>query len=223
MNAESATFYEAEYIDNIYMSKYQYSNKTTYYQKARFFRKTGTNEFAYCIEPLNFFNENSTYESTISPSYLSEYQKEMIKRIAYFGYGYKNHTDVKWYAITQLMIWQYAEPSRGKYYFTDTLNGSIINPYNQEKNEILSLVNNYGTLPNTNNNTYIIRENQTLTIDGGEVLSNFSSNDPHITINGSELTISNLEEGEYEFELSRNDYNYNKPLIFYQSSNNKKR
>ena len=110
MNAESATFYEAEYIDNIYMSKYQYSNKTTYYQKARFFRKTGTNEFAYCIEPLNFFNENSTYESTISPSYLSEYQKEMIKRIAYFGYGYKNHTDVKWYAITQLMIWQYAEP-----------------------------------------------------------------------------------------------------------------
>ncbi len=219
MNAESATFYEAEYIDNIYMSKYQYSNQTTYYQKARFFRKTGTNEFAYCIEPLNFFNENSTYESTISPSYLSEYQKEMIKRIAYFGYGYKNHTDVKWYAITQLMIWQYAEPSRGKYYFTDTLNGSIINPYNQEKNEILSLVNNYGTLPNTNNNTYIIRENQTLTIDGGEVLSNFSSNDPHITINGSELTISNLEEGEYEFELSRNDYNYNKPLIFYQSSN----
>ena len=57
VNAESATFYEAEYIDNIYMSKYQYSNNTIYYQKARFFRKSDTGEAAYCIEPFTFFNE----------------------------------------------------------------------------------------------------------------------------------------------------------------------
>ena len=43
VKAETATFYEAEYIDGIYMSKYNFTTKTTYYQKARFFRKNGTN------------------------------------------------------------------------------------------------------------------------------------------------------------------------------------
>ena len=42
VSAESANFYEAEYIDNIYMVKYQPSTKTKYYQKARFFRRTIT-------------------------------------------------------------------------------------------------------------------------------------------------------------------------------------
>ena len=35
-------------------------------------------------------------------------KKTKISMIAHFGYGYKNHTDVKWYAITQFMIWQAA-------------------------------------------------------------------------------------------------------------------
>ena len=80
VNAETANFYEAEYIDNIYMSKYQYSNNTIYYQKARFFRKSDTGEAAYCIEPFNFFNEYSTYESTMDPYNLSEEQKITIKQ-----------------------------------------------------------------------------------------------------------------------------------------------
>ena len=64
VKAETATFYEAEYIDGIYMSKYNFTTKTTYYQKARFFRKNGTNEFAYCIEPFSFFTD------TLSPIFL---------------------------------------------------------------------------------------------------------------------------------------------------------
>ena len=74
-------------------------------RKARFFRKSDTGEAAYCIEPFTFFNENSTYESTLNPYNLSQEQKMRIERIAHFGYGYKNHTDAKWYAITQMMIW----------------------------------------------------------------------------------------------------------------------
>lgn len=219
VNAESATFYEGEYIDNIYMSKYQYSTNTIYYQKARFFRKSDTNEFAYCIEPFNFFNEGSTYQSVVNPYNLSASQKQRIERIAHFGYGYKNHTDVKWYAITQMMIWEAADPSSGSYYFTDYLNGNKIYPYQSEIAEINNLVNTYDVLPLMNEKTYDIIENQTILIDGGDILNYYNTNDNRIKKQGNSILINNLTEGIYEFSLSRNDNTYNKPVIFYQSYN----
>ena len=144
--AQTTNFYEGEYIEGIWMNKYNPSNNTIYYQKARFFRQTNTNEFAYCIEPFSFFNETSQYESTINPYNLSSEQLNRISQIAHFGYNYKNHNDPKWYAITQFMIWQVSDPT-GDYYFTDSLNGNRINPYINEINEINRLINSYTTIP----------------------------------------------------------------------------
>ena len=93
--AYAESFYEAEYIDNIYLSKYIYSTNRIHYQKARFFRKTGTNEIAYCIEPFRFFEENSTYQQSTNVENLSQEQINRIKKIAYFGYGYQNHQEQK--------------------------------------------------------------------------------------------------------------------------------
>ena len=214
--AEDASFYEGEYIDNIYMNKYQYSTNTIYYQKARFFRKSDTGEFAYCIEPFNFFNDYAPYESTINPNNLSSYQIDRISKIAHFGYGYSNHTDSKWYAITQMMIWKTADPNSGDYYFTDSLNGNRVDYYTGEMNEIEALIANYEIIPSINNQTYTIVEDQELTInDTNQVLNNYHSND--LTINNNSITINNLKEGEYNYNLSRQDNFYNKPLIFYQS------
>lgn len=217
VNAESATFYEAEYIDGIYMSKYQYSNNTIYYQKARFFRKSDTGEAAYCIEPFKFFNEYSTYESTINPYNLSWEQKTRIERIAHFGYGYKYHTDAKWYAITQMMIWETADPYSGSFYFTDSLNGNKIFPYQDEINEINNLVNSYDVLPDINNKSFDIVENQVLVENGGQIINYYSCDDSKVSINYNDVVIKDLTEGEYTFTLYRNDNNYNSPAIFYQS------
>ena len=219
VSAESATFYEAEYIDNIYMSKYQYSNNTIYYQKARFFRKSDTQEAAYCIEPFTFFNENSVYESTLNPYNLSQEQKTRIERIAHFGYGYKNHTDVKWYAITQMMIWETADPNSGTFFFTDYLNGNKIYPYQDEMNEINYLVNTYDIIPSINNQTYNIVEGQDFYKSSEEIMKFYSSNDNRVNLSYGDIKISNLSEGEYDFTLYRNDNNYNNPVIFYQSYN----
>ena len=218
VHAESATFYEAEYIDNIYMSKYQYSTKTTYFQKARFFRKNGTNEFAYCIEPFIFFNDNSNYESTINPSNLNQAQKQKISRIAHFGYGYSGHEDIKWYAITQMMIWRIADPGSGLYYFTDTLNGNEINPYENEIKEINYLVDTYENIPVYNKN-YITYEEGNLVIEGNNMLKYYKSNDNRIKIDGNRIKVDKLKEGDYNFTLTRNDNNYNHPIIFYQANN----
>jgi hypothetical protein len=218
VNAESAEFYEAEYIDGIYMNKKSNNSKTIYYQKARFFRQYGTNDFAYCIEPFMFFNENYTYESTTTPYNLSEEQIKKISEIAYFGYGYKNHTDEKWYAITQMMIWQEAD-SNGEYYFTNGLNGPRINPYESEIAEINALVNDYDTLPSFANKEFTSVLNNDVTItDTNNVISKFKSNFKNYTIDNNNITLSKLKETSYCLTFYKDEEQiYNTPLIFYQA------
>ncbi len=219
VKAETTQFYEAEYIDGIYMNKYQYSTKKIFYQKARFFRKNDTNEYAYCIEPFSSFNGNSQYESTLNPENLTSAQIDRISKIAYFGYGYGNHQDPKWYAITQFMIWQESDTS-GDYYFTDSLNGNRVNYFLEEINEINSLINNYNKLPSFANKSYTTVEDWTLTLeDENNVLNLFNTSNQEITINNNTLTIKKLKEGSYNFQLFKNTSNYQKPIIFYQSSN----
>ena len=74
-------FYEGEYIDGIYMNKQKTEISAIYYQKARFFRQVGTNQFAYCIDPFIFFTEGSTYEETINPNNLTQQQKKGLQRL----------------------------------------------------------------------------------------------------------------------------------------------
>ena len=216
--AEEATFYEAEYIDGIYMKKYNPYNKITYYQTARFFRKTNTNEFAYCIEPFAFFNHLDTYTSTLNPNNLSTSQIDKISKIAHFGYGYKNHTDVKWYAITQFMIWQAADPN-GDYYFTDTLSGNRITLFEAEINEINNLVNTYTKLPSINNKTYTIVEDNPLMIeDTNKIINSFKIDDKKVSIKGNTINITPLKEGTYTFTAYKQENVYNQPYIFYQAN-----
>lgn len=219
VHAETTSFFEAEYIRGIYESKYMYSNNTIYYQTARFFRKSDTHMFAYCIEPFTFFNEGATYESTITPNNLTNEQKDRISKIAHFGFYYKNHTDDYWYAVTQMMIWQVADTTNGETYFTDRLNGNRVNIYQDEMNEINNLVNNYNTLPDTNNKTYIFKEGEEIKLSGGNIISNYKSNDERVKIEGNNIVIEDLKEGDYSFTLERNDLNFNRPTIFYQSNN----
>ena len=212
-------FYEAEYIDGIYMNKYQYSNNTIYYQKARFFRKKNTNEFAYCIEPFKFFNENSEYHTTLTPDNLTENQKNRIAKIAHFGYGYKNHTNNKWYAITQMMIWQEADKTNGEFYFSEELNGERKNLYQSEINEINKLINDYDKNPTLVNETFYTVEGTNIAItDTRYVLNNYKTDSNIITISGNTVSYINPKKGEYEFTFKRDESMYNKPTIFYQTN-----
>ena len=204
VHAESAYFYEGEYIDGIYMNKYQYSTKKTFYQKARFFRKTDTDEYAYCIEPFQFFNEGTQYESTITPYNLTESQKDRISKIAYFGYGYGTHTSTKWYAITQFMIWQ-ASDQTGDYYFTDSLNGNRVDYFSEEINEINYLIDNYNKLPSIAGKEFTTVEGWDLTIeDYNNALSNYQSNQKELVLEGNYIKLNKPKTGEYNYTLIRN-------------------
>ena len=199
VNAETYNFYEGDYIDGIWITKEK--GGTKYYQKARFFMQSNRpGRFAYCIEPFEMFDEESSYSRSVNPNTLSDEQKTRLKLIAYFGYNYQNHTDPKWYAISQYMIWKEADPS-GDIYFTDSLNGNRIEAFANEINEINALINNYYTLPSIANMEVNMVENSSITLtDTNNVLSNYTSNNPDAYINGNTLTINNLKEGEYTIE-----------------------
>lgn len=195
------------------MNKYDYNTKITYYQKARFFRQTNTNEFAYCIEPFTMFNENSSYNSTQTPYNLTQTQIDRISKIAHFGYGYKDHTGPIWYAVTQFMIWQ--ESANGDYYFTNKLNGDRIIIFQSSINEINKLIDNYNKMPSFDDEYTLISGNELIL---EKDLNNITVTGDNFRIEDNKLIINPTIEGEYTYNLVKNDDFYNKPYIFYQSN-----
>ena len=136
-------FYEGEYINNIWMVRK--NSKRLIYQTARFLKRSSDNQFAYCVEPFTIINAQQGY-TEIDPNTISPNTWERVSLLAYYGYGYGNHTDPKWYPITQIMIWKAIDPS-SDFYFTDSLNGNRINIFQAEMAEIESLIQRYYTQP----------------------------------------------------------------------------
>lgn len=213
-------FYEGEYIPNVWMNKKNPQDGLIYYNQARFIRETATGNIAYCLEPFVYFSEDTNYTPSTDHTKLSESQKFYITLIAYYGYGYQNHTEGKWYALTQMMIWEMVEP-KAKYYFSSTKNGAAEDMFSKEREEINSLVNNFTKDTFLHNKTFTIVANQTFQqTDFNNVLGNYTSTDPKLSIN----KIMNLAEttklpaGTYTFTIERKTTNHNKPVFFYQSS-----
>ncbi len=173
VEAVSHEFYEAEYIDGVYMIRE--TGTTRYYQKARFFRRSHDGRTAYCLEPFVSFDPNhSWYEQNLYSPYLSEDVQKRIMQIASFGYGYQHHTDPVWYAVTQLMIWQEVDPMHS-FYFTDTLNGNRTNIYDDKIAEINALIDRYNQLPSFAEQTFYGVVGQEIVItDTNQVLDQYT-------------------------------------------------
>ena len=180
--AKTTSFYEGEYIPNIWMNRKNNQSGIIYYNQARIFREANTNNIAYCIEPFIFFNENYSYTGTTTPNNFTQQQIEDMILISHFGYGYGNHLEQKWYAITQFMLWKTAEPN-ATYYFSNYKNGPPITMFESEINEITSLINNYKKDLSFNNQTYTIVENQKITItDTNNIINTFKVTSNNATI-----------------------------------------
>lgn len=215
MNVNAESFYEGSYVDDIYVTKEK--GGTKYYQRARFFNQSGTGQFSYCIEPFAMFNENSNYTSSIVADNLSNEQMDRIKKIIYFGYQYGNHTDAKWYAITQYMVWKEADPS-GNIYFTNGLNGNRIDRFQGEIDEINNLINNYQKRPSFSDKAIFIVEGETFKLqDSQNALADFLGDSNKVAINGNELTLTNFSEGTYTLNFSKQEANHGVVPLFFNS------
>lgn len=218
VSASNEKFYEGEYIQGIWVNRVT-SNNIIYYQQFRVQRQKGTNDFAYCLEPFIPINENESYTSSTTPDNLTTEQAKKISLIAHFGYHYTNHYDIKWYAITQLMIWKTVMPN-ADFYFTDKLNGNRINLFQDEINEINYLIDNYEKEPSFNNQTfhYVVGQKIVIT-DYNQTINNYHITNGIGEINNNQLLVSSLKKGDYNLTLEKKDNYYNKPIIFYNSKN----
>lgn len=215
VKAESADFYEAEYLNNIY--EVRFDGVTKHYQRAQFFRRTRDNKAAYCLQPFVSFDPNNGHYNAINKApTLSNETWRRITDIAGFGYGYPGHTDEKWYAITQMMIWKAIEPNH-QFYFTDTLNGNRIDPYEQEIAEIEKLISDNKILPSFANQTYygIVGKSITLT-DTNQVLQYYTTplfgESSH---NGNTFTFKNNNPTCHQQIFYRSTTHDNDDVFFY--------
>lgn len=115
------------------------------------------------------------------------------------------------------MIWQ-ETVENGEIFFTETLNGKKIYPYQNEINEIYSLVNNSKIKPSFIYDNHIVVEGSNLLLeDTNNILNQYKTN--KASINNNHLTIENISKENNTITLQREYNNYQKPHIFYQSYN----
>ena len=143
-----------------------------------------------------------------------------IKKIAFFGYGYPNHNEEKWYAVAQYMIWKTADQVNGEVYFTSGLNGPKIVAYQAEIQEIENLIESYDKKLNIEDRIVYLIEGRAMNIYVGEEMSRYHVISNEFKTRGDYLVPkTDVKEGEYRITFHRSEDNFENPIIFYQSSN----
>ncbi len=222
----------SEYISNVYEKKIK-PDGTGRYQQAKFIRRSEDNQFVYCLQPFVDIDNNLPYYDVIREDYarvlnFTEEQWERISLLAYYGYQYNqngyDHSEHKWYAITQLMIWRTTNPE-SDFYFTDTLNGNRTSKFDGEMAELESLVANHYKIPSLEKNiTLPIGQTKELT-DSNGVLSNFTitgTENVTASISGNSLSITanSIGEGKVTFEKKATKYEIPPIVYFSEHSQN---
>ena len=216
----------SEHISNIYVKKLK-ADGSGKYQQARFIRRSEDNAFVYCLQPFVEIDNNLPYYNIARSDYelylnMTKEQFRKINLYAYYGYGYGNHTDQKWYAITQVMVWRTADPS-SQFFFTNTLNGTRNDSlFASEIAELESLVNTHYVKPefdNVNNIKLPITNTISLNDKNGKLSEYRISDQKNVSANisGNTLNITATGIGNASISLIKRDTKFSVPPIVYFS------
>lgn len=211
---------KSQWINGDYILKVKGSTRK--YQQMTVITRNSDGSFVYCIEPGTPVSDGAVYPGQdFDQSYVGQMTQEQWRRItllAYYGYGYGNHTDIHWYTVTQYLIWQ-TVPHGYDIYFTDSLNGNRITKYTNEINELNRLVEEHNISPNITNDTIdmVIGDTVELT-DSNNVLNKFEvvdTDNVNASISGNTLSITANDVGDGSVTISKRDKNYSHPAIIY--------
>ena len=217
----------SEHISNIYINKDR-SDGYRKYQQARFIRRSEDNQFVYCLQPYADIDNNLPYYDVVRSDYaqvlgFSEAQWERISLLAYYGYQYNDkgydHSDHKWYAITQVMIWRTTNPS-DDIYFTDSLNGNRTSKFDGEIAELERLVSSHYVRPNLSNSEITLPIGQSIDLnDSNGVLNKYkisSTSNVTASINGNTLSVraDSIGTGTVNLEMKATKYEI-PPIVYF--------
>lgn len=208
-------FYLGDRIPNFYVETHKGNLSYSNYMHIM---TNDSGNITYCINPYLYLNTKVNYnEFTENLPFFDIPDKvlENIKLISYFGYGYSGHTDLKWYGITQYLIWEAL--GQDDIFFVDAPYGNRLNIYTDEIKEIKNLINNYYILPSFYNNHYEYTTNNTYEIvDTNNVLNNFEILDSEldVSIENNKLKIKTDKTGNYEIKFIKKDINPNNYILY---------
>lgn len=201
------------------------------YQQLSLMVRDSDKQFVYCVEPGISINKNNSYVGSDTNQYefakISEDDWKKINLIAYYGYGYSdanvNHEDLKWYSVTQFMIWQVV-PNGYNIYFTDKLDGKKVTKYSNEIKEIEDLIDNHNKLPDFGINNLDVKLGEEIRLnDQNNVLSKYKvivSDNLEVKVDGNDLVIKAKRIGKYNISFEKNDEKHSFPPIIYYDNNN---
>lgn len=226
------SFYEAEKIKGIYFYKNSSSTEEKPTQ-AVVYRTTTDRKIVYSIENQEKVKEGeiSDYINTKEshPVYLSTEQAKRIEALAYFGYGYQDddydHTQPKWYAVTQYLIWKTSSSDTECYFVSSATSKTPIYPYNKEIAELNKILEEKLKKPNFENYESIKNltlEEPTILIDSNNVLNNYYSllSSDKISLKkptSNQIILTAHKEDTYSLYLYRGFMKYGNNYTYYQS------
>lgn len=161
---------KTEYIDKVYAYHYKRGVLMSY-GKLPFRYQNG--KLSYCVEPWKVIN-TKLYTSTNdwTKSGYTEEEKKQMELISHYGYGYEGHNTIRYYMATQELIWLFKDDYVR--WTTSLSDGAEEINIENEKNEILSLVNKHNVMPSFTGRCYSDDYGKNLVLeDINNVLDNY--------------------------------------------------
>lgn len=206
-NVHAQTYSDSVYIDKSYsfsVATTKYADHSAWvYADENPIRRRSDNQLVYCIQahvPIQDGANVVGYDDDGSQAVLSGLSFEdrlRIFNIAYYGYGYGNHTSMDWYAATQILLWQVTDRGDSPPYPVETGDRSLTrsSKYDAMFNEINYLVDHDHQTVSFNNQSATANVGDTITFtDTNGVLSQYfdvrTSGDVRASINGNTLSIT---------------------------------
>lgn len=210
-------YYDEEKVEGMFITRSD--GVTTKSGNPYILKRRDDNQFVYCLEPLKMLDQVGEYlEFSYNDSILG-LTNEIIDRInliAYYGYLYPGHEDIKWYGITQYLIWKELFPYLD-ISFTDSRFGNKIVAYTDEVNELLDLVNR-DMVGLGIGSDYDIKIGGQYVLVESELLNNYeivNDSPTDVYIYDNKLVVSSDYEGNYSFTLQRKNRKDNNYFLYY--------
>lgn len=203
-------YYNDEKVENMWITRVKDNDIMS--GNPYLLKRKSDNAFVYCLQPFVSLKQGENYNGYYTLNndfYIDDNTLLRIRLLAQFGYQYASHNDIKWYGITQYLIWKAVEPD-ADIYFTDSKYGNRIIIYEDEIAEIENIINNYLELLEITEKKLIFNSIEEFIEWKG---TNIFFKDITIDTN-QEIIISSLNRKEMFFyhDISQNLYLYGESL-----------
>lgn len=205
-----AVLLEEQFINGVYYVETA-PDGSVHIEKQAFFYLDG--KFAYCLEP-EVSAKAGEYEmiNGLDSLLFSEKEKEKIEEYGYYGYEYPGHQRIEYYLAAQELIWELV--SDYEITWVNARSGGSEIVIENEKNEILSLIEESKKLPSFVSSTIKVYEGEKLFLeDRNGVLNHFDILESFFKIDGNYITSNEIWEDRVLTGVIK-PYDYNRTLLY---------